>query len=177
MKYKFLFVLFFIISSFCIAQNLIVIDSSYSNSFKKPIRAQRNALYKFETDSISLVNNQRMVMYETVVNHYLNNSVDTMAYSMVYFFNQSLNQLSFEYDKLHSNANETQRVSKIFIDSTRSVINNSIMALDNAQIQLTDSHINLDIAINEIKKQRNRTWQFAIAAIILGISFDRIFLK
>jgi len=99
MKHTFLIILIFKISSLCIAQTVILIDSNYENSFKKPIVAQRNILYKFETDSIFLVNNQRMIMYETVINHYLNDSIDNVAFGMARFFDQSLRQLSIEYDK------------------------------------------------------------------------------
>jgi len=177
MKHTFLIILIFKISSLCIAQTAILIDSNYENSFKKPIVAQRNILYKFETDSIFLVNNQRMIMYETVINHYLNDSIDNVAFGMARFFDQSLRQLSIEYDKLHRNANETQHVSENFIDSTRQVINKSIVALDNAQVKLLDSHKYLDGAIYEIKKQRNRSWLIAVAAIATGIGIDRIFIK
>ena len=177
MKHTFLIILVFKISSLCIAQTVILIDSNYENSFKKPIVAQRNILYKFETDSIFLVNNQRMIMYETVINHYLNDSIDNEAFGMARFFDQSLRQLSIEYDKLHRNAIATQHVSENFIDSTRQVINKSIVALDNAQVQLLDSHKYLDGAIYEIKKQRNRSWLIAVAAIATGIGIDRIFIK
>jgi len=68
-------------------------------------------------------------------------------------------------------------VSENFIDSTRQVINKSIVALDNAQVQLLDSHKYLDGAIYEIRKQRNRSWLIAVAAIATGIGIDRIFIK
>ncbi len=177
MRYTFIFILLVKFSNFCCAQNVIVIDSDYGNSFKKPILAERNTLYKFEADSIFLVNSQRMLMYETVINQYLNDSLGKTASNMARFFEQNLRQFANEYDKLHRNANETQRISEIFIDSTRRVINQSILALDNAQMRLNDSHKNLDIAIHDIKQQRSKTLLTAIAAVAIGIGFDRIFIK
>ena len=177
MKFTFLFAIFCCLSSICHSQNPIVIGSDYDNSFKKPIVAQRGYLYSFEADSIFLVNNQRMIMYETVINRYLLDSIDKVAHGMSQFFDQSLRRLSNEYDKMHRNANETQRISEIFIDSTRRVLNRSVIALDTAQYRLLESQKNLDLAISEIKAAKNRTWLIAVAAVLGGIGIDRLFFK
>jgi len=151
--------------------NIILIDSSYSNSFEKPLLILSGQLVNFQADSIYLVNKPRLTLYEDIRRTLM--TLDLDCEHAISLYRESIEQNHLIADKLIMNSSNIQHLHRKTFTDTKLLLNRNKESLNKSIDNLESAQINLEKIKEEIDRIETNTFfdnlLYGLAGVGVGI--------